>query len=384
MARPALALLVVLSVTSAAAALDYSAQLQREYTDRLLTVDDTAPAHVALAKWCDAVGLKDKARTHWQEALHRDADHKEARAALGFVRRGLAWVQATEAATAAPAPGAVQAQAPAMRDPDFARRRGELTRRIRDISVQYLGTTDPERRREGREKILAIRDPAAAEPIVRILGAGNLEMRQLACEALGRIPGQEAARYLVKYVLTDPSRPLYEAAVKALASRTSERGLPQLLNALNGSEKVLQRSAYALGEMREWRAVPALINHLRTQEPRVKTYDAPREKGAGSGDTGAYFFSGTVSTYVKDVEPVVAEGAVGWDPTIGSVPSGAMISIGNPSVRIHRTVIEFVRQPAVHEALKKITDEDFEFDTPAWRDWLRRRESDAGAATRVE
>jgi hypothetical protein len=338
--------------------------------DRFLTVENTAEAHAALARWCQANGLPDKARVHWQETIFRDADHREARTALGFVRRNMEWVQAS---SAAPAPAA--ARAGVAEDPTLGRRRAEFTQQVQDTVRTLLGSMDPATQDQGRRRLLMIRDPAAVEPVGRILGAGDDEHRILACEILGQIPGDEAGRRLVKFVLADPSRPVYEAAVKALALRTDGRGLEMLLNALSGSEEVLKRAAYALGEMREWRAADALVARLKTQEPRVRTYDAPRDTSL-SGNSGAYFFSGTVVTYVKDVEPVVAEGAVGWDPTIGTIPVGAMVSVQNPRVTIHRTIIEFVRQPVVREALQKITGQDFEFNSEAWRDYLRRRESD--------
>lgn len=384
MLRSCLAAAIALGLTAGALAVDDSPQLHREYTDRLLTMDDTAAAHVALAQWCRDAGLPDKAWTHWQQALVRDADNREARAALGYVRRGAGWVR-TEAGAASPpaatAAAPALAQAPAAADPAFGARRRELTQTVRDIARDYLGTADPGRVAEGRARLLALHDPAAAEPLARILGTGNADMRILACEALAGVPGDEASRYLVRFVLADESRPVYEAAVAALAARQDERGLVPLTNALNGSEKVLKRAAYALGEMREPRAVPALVNRLRTQESRVKTYDAPRgSRARSSGGTGGYLFSGTVITYIRDVEPVVAEAAVGWNPTIGAIPVGAVISVSNPSVRIHRTIIEFVRQPVVLEALKKITGKDFGYDTPAWRDWIEGREPDPADA----
>ena len=366
MIRSLLSVALALSLASAAQAIDYSAQLAREYTDRLLTMDSTPAAHVKLATWCDGVGLQERAKTHWQEALLRDADNKEARKALGYVRRNMKWVRAQDAPSL-PAPGATPA---APKDPAFEQRRLALSREIQDISITYLGSMEPGAWKEGVEKILTIRDPAAAEPIARILGSGSVRMRKLACETLGQIPGEDAARRLVKFVLADESVDVYKAAVAALEVRVGERGLRQLLNALNGSEKVLQRSAYALGEMHEWRAAAALISKLKTAEPRLRTYEAP--------DAGMHFFSGTFIPYVADVEPVVAAGAVGWKPTIGVIPSGVMISAYNPRVIIHRTVIEFVRQPVVREALKKITGQDFEFNSQAWRNWLRRRESDRG------
>jgi len=377
MNRSLLTVALVLCLAGAACAIDYSAQLEREYTDRLLTMEDTAAAHVELATWCDGVGLAKRAKTHWQQALLRDADNKAARKALGYVRRNMKWIRAEDAPSLPPL--AVGAGAAAPKDPTFEQRRRRFSREIQDVSVKYLSSLGPGAWDEGVRKILMIRDPAAAEPIARILGSGNVEMRKLACETLGQLPGEDAARRLVKIALADKSVDVYKAAVAALEARVEDRGLRQLLNALNGSEKVLHRSAYALGEMREWRAVPSLIGKLRTSEPRVRTYEAPRS-GAIPPGPSAYFFFGTIVTYIADVEPVVAEGAVGWDPTIGAIPVGTMIAAHNPRVIIHRTVIVFVYQPVVREALKKITGQDFEFNSQAWRDWLRRRESDHGAA----
>ena len=366
---------LILSVAGAARAIDYSVQLEREYTDRLLTMDDTAAAHVCLATWCDGVGLAKRATKHWQHALLRDADNQAARKALGYVRRNMKWVRAEDAPSLPPLAFGATGSGP--KDPTFEQRRRQLSREIQDISITYLSSLGPGAWDEGVQKILMIRDPAAAEPVARVLGAGNVEMRKLGCETLGQLPGEDAARRLVKMALADPSVEVYKAAVAALEARVESRGLRQLLNALNGSENILKRSAYALGEMHEWRAVPTLISKLKTAEPRVRTYDAPR---SGTAAPGAYFFSGTIVPYIADLKPVVAKGAVGWDPTIGAVPIGTMVAADNPRVTIRRTVMEFVRQPVVREALKKITGQDFEFNSQAWRDWLRHHESDRGAA----
>ena len=185
MIRSLLSVAIALSLASAAQAIDYSAQLAREYTDRLLTMDSTPAAHVKLATWCDGVGLAERAKTHWQQALLRDADNTEARKALGYVQRNMKWVRA-EDAPSLPAPGATPA---APKDPTFEHRRLALSREIQDISITYLGSMGPGAWKEGVEKILAIRDPAAAEPIARILGSGSVRMRKLACETLGQIPG---------------------------------------------------------------------------------------------------------------------------------------------------------------------------------------------------
>jgi len=60
MTRAVLTALLAAAVATSAHALDYSPQLDREYTDRLLTMDDTAAAHVALARWCEGVGALER------------------------------------------------------------------------------------------------------------------------------------------------------------------------------------------------------------------------------------------------------------------------------------------------------------------------------------
>jgi hypothetical protein len=357
-----------------ALAVDESIQIHREYVDRVLTMDDSAAGHIALAKWCESHNLADRARKHWEEAVRRDPDNKEARGALGFVRRGAEWVPVSQAAPPAIGPTTVVVE------PTSPERRRALSQDILAIAIRYLGTTDPQSWEKGREQILMFREPEAAEPISRILGVGSVEMRKLACEALGQIPGEEAAKYLVKFTLGDQSEDVFKAAVSALASRMADRGVPMLVNALNGSEKALKRAAYALGEMQEWRAVPALIGHLKTQEPRVVTYDAPR--AGGGGGPSAYFFSGTIVTYIADMTPVVAEAAVGWQPTIGAIPAGACLRVDNPRVTIHRTIIQVVPQPMVREALTKITGEDHEYRSQDyWKLLDKHRLEAAGNAT---
>jgi hypothetical protein len=378
MLRAALVAVLLILLTGVLPAADDSMQAQREYTSRLISMSDTAAAHVELAKWCQARGLADRALKHWQEAIARDPECAEARAALGYVKRNMRWVQAEEATPALPAadPAAAPAPAAAPEDPMLAQRRGALAREIQEIFSQHLLSPDDATRAGGRQRLMQIRDPAAAEPIVRILSAGNDDTRRLACQALAGIPGEDAARLLAKFVLADESREVRRAAVSALASRDGSRGLAYLMNGLNGSSKSLDRAAYALGEIGDLHAAPALIAHLKTPETKVlKAPDTGR-----SSDRGSYFFSGTIITYIAGATPVVSSGAVSWDPKIGAIPVGVGLSVKNPRVTIYRTVVEYVERPAVHDALQKMLGEDHEYNLAEWRATLARKQAEAGKA----
>jgi len=363
MTRSLLTLLLVTALASAAQAFDYSPQLDREYTDRLLTMDGSAPGHVALATWCAKVGLQEKAERHYQEALHRDPDNAAARAALGHVRHGDAWVEAATSPGVAAA-GVVRFTPPA---PDA--RREALERHVQALYVRHLHAIDPATWQKGADEMLMIRDAVAAEPVHRILSSGNEKTRLLMCEVLGQLPGKEAAQRLVRVLLADASRAVYDAALEALEMRSDDHAVQAMLNGLNGSEATLQRAAHALGELRVWKAAPRLAGRLETREPRTKEF---KEKGS----PGAYFFSGRIVTYVADVEPVVAPGAVAFNPIIGAIPIGTSIDVDNAYVTVRKTVFVVVRQPEVLDALRKITGQDFGYDEAAWREWLRRREAE--------
>ncbi|MCX5683643.1 MAG: HEAT repeat domain-containing protein [Planctomycetota bacterium] len=383
MLRPALAAIALVLLAGVLSAGD-PMQAQREYTSRLISMPDTAAAHVELAKWCQAQGMADRAEKHWQEAIVRYSDCAEARAALGYVKRNMQWVQmgvkampspaASPMASPAAEPSAAPEPAAAPEDPGLAQRRGALVREIQEIFSQYLLSTDDATRAAGRQRLMLIHDPAAAEPVVRILSTGNDNTRRLACEVLAGIPGEEAARLLAKFALMDESEEVRRSAVSALASRGDSRGLTQLTNGLNGSTKALERAAFALGEIGDLRTAPALITHLKT--PETKVLKAPET--SRSSDTGSYFFSGTITTYVANATPVVANNAVGWDLQIGAVPTGTGVSIKNPRVSIYRTIVEYVPRPAVHDALEKMLGEDHEYNATEWRAALAKKEAEAG------
>jgi len=369
MIRSILTVLLVVGVATAAHGLDDTAQLGHEYTKRLLAMDDTAEAHAALARWCEEVGLKEKAKRHWNEVVFRDPDHAAARAALGQVRRGEEWVKAAESAGIS-APGADDAEPSA---PTFAERRLKLALRIRSIYTEYLGSLDPSTWRKGADAMLMIRDPAAAEPVHRVLSTGREKTRLLMCKVLGQLPGREAARRLARVLLTDSSEAVYEAAVSALEMRSDDHALQPLTNALGGSEEALRRAARALGALRAEPAVANLIARLNTQRPRVKTV---REKRS----PGPHYFFGTVVPYIADVDPVIGPGgAVAWDPVISAVPWGASAGAEDVVVTVRRIVYVPVRHPEVREALVKITGRDFGFDESAWFRWHRRHQAAAGA-----
>ena len=350
MRQVALAVAASVLLASAALADGESPAVRKAYTDRLLEMDDSAEAHVKLAKWCEANGLADRALVHWEEALWRDPENAEALRALT--------ADHSEPAEAEPAEPS---------NPAFVARQRALEADVREILWRYLVPTDQDKWAEGRRRILWMREPAAAEPIARLLGAGSPEFRILAADALGGIPGDVARQLLVKMILTEKSKRAYLAAIQALRSRADSAYVGPLVRALSGPKETRQRAAYALGELRSSASVPTLIQHLAVRESKI--LHAPREPD--NGGPSAYIAIGNVITYLRDAVPVIGEGVVAWDPVLGTITVGNVLAIHRPVVTGRRTVIHVVGpEPVVREALKKITGEDFGYDQAAWRRWL--------------
>ena len=349
-----LAVLILLPSAAAAAQDDFA--LQKAYNDRLIEMDDSVPAHVELAKWCEKQGLADRALVHWQEALFRDPTNAEAKRALGLN-----------------SPVAAKAAEPSLapsQNPAFFERQRAYAGQIREIAWRYLVPTNAEAWAEGRNRILSMTDPAAVEPLARILSTGPVEHRLLEAEALAGIPGDEARWALIRMILSENSKSAFLAAIERLRSRADGDRVGPLLAALDAPTATRRRAAYALGELRAESAIPALIAHLRAPEARTVTV-TERVEPMG-------MFSGTIIPYVADVRPIVSDHAVALDPVIGTIGSGVSVgsTAGPQEVTVEKTKIKLVEQPAVLEALKKITGRDFGYNLFQWRQWQYQAERD--------
>jgi len=276
--------------------------------------------------------------------------------------------------TRPPAPSLMTAS-----EPPLAERRAAAAKEIQDISIRYLGSADPEMKAEGRRRMLAIRDPAGAEAVVRVLGIGDEKTRMLACAVLGQMPSDDAARLLATpFVLAEESESVRLAAIHAIRMRTDRAAIQPLTNGLNGPPETMKRAAYALGEIGDLTAALALVTHLRRTETRIAVVPAP--------DTPTpSMFNGTLIAYVAGAKAVVAPGAVAVKPIIGYIGEGAGFGGGPEPTVVRRMYVAWVPQPEVRAALAKIAGQDFAYNPTAWRNWIERalqKERDQARAER--
>jgi hypothetical protein len=352
-----------------------------EYAARREKLEPTAAAEHELGEWCEANDLPDLAELHFEAALKHDPDFAEARAKLGHAERDGRWLTPDEQSRE---DGAEEQD----REDDEARESSgstSWTRRIR-IILQGLASESVDRRREAEGQLLDLRDPEAVGPLVKVMGAREPYLRILLAQTLGGIPGDVASRALVEMVLREPDDAVRTTLLEPLRRREGDLVPARLVRALKSRDvRVINRAAWALGNLEVFAAVPRLLDVLVTSEERMVL--VPSGGPAYGGAPGALMaYNGIAAAYMTG--PVVGPGAVAFGATVvpntvGFTPNGAPITLGPNGFGGNNFVgADKGPQPAlatftsrnveVLGALSRLTGQDFGYDVPAWRAWVSR------------
>lgn len=326
-----------------------------EYDSRRAQAPDTAMGQTELALWCRDQELHAEEQAHLERALALDPNHEPARRAAGFVRVGGIWVEA-RTAQRAPEPATKPAETEA--DKELRARVTTWYVRLRAIRTQLLESSRGEQRERGRERILAIDDALAIDPMADLLGRGKLYARQVLLEALRQFPQAQATKNIAALALVEPDRDLREAAVAELKRRPDPRVVAQFRKALRqDNDRVLRNAAYALGELRARDAIGDLTRALTLRR------------------------TGLVEMPIQDYFVLWNDD---WQGGYGPVEQRA------GEVRLLwplEVTSEWVQQPLVQlrtevrEALVKLTGQDFGFDNDAWQRWLLSQTEAVGAGS---
>jgi hypothetical protein len=196
---------------------------------------------------------------------------------------------------------------------------------------------DPRQAEAATEEIREIADPFAVPALAAALGKERMpRVRADYVEALSHIRGPDAMTALV-FVAVDHADPETRIlAAERLVDIGPEMAAQAIAGALGGADNArINRAAEALGRLGSASAVGPLIGALETEHMLVAGGGAPE------GSTTATF-----------------------------TPSGGGLSMGGGPKR-QKTRVQNQR---VLEALVKITGENFDWNTAAWRAWQANRQ----------
>lgn len=367
-----------------------------EYVERRAKVEPTADAEFALGRWCEENDLPDLAPNHYEAALKLDEQFEPAHRKLGHVERDGEWFTRDELRKAG---GMVlwkgrwlteDEKAREDEDQEAAEEHVSWVLKIRDLD-RDLRSGVLERQKAAEIELARIDDPEAVPALVKVMGRSSPDSRIVLAHVLGGIPGPASARALVDMILTEEREPVRLATLGQLKTREEPGVAARLVKALGSSNlELVNRAAWVIGNLDITAAIPSLLKVLvKTEERVVLVPTAYSAESVGPRLPPILMaYNGSSAAYLTP--PVVAPGAVAYgafvvpqtfainpynnmpiSPNTGYFP-GQAPRVGadlGPAPQLRTFTY---RNAEVHDALVKLTGQDFEYDVARWRTWLAR------------
>lgn len=349
----------------------------------------TAEAQYQLGYWCEQNRLSDLAKLHYEQALAYDPDFEEAHLKLGHTRVDGSWLTRDDLSAAQ---GLVKYKGRWVTAEEKSKRedaekitaaQGSWLRRIR-ILRQALINGNSDRRREAEAQLMAIRDADAVVPLLRVFGQDEAPRRILVAMVLATIAGPRATAAMVQRILDEPDAEVRSITFDHLRRRNDPRTASRLVRALGSEDiQVINRAAWALGNLNAVDSVPSLVGVLITSEDRIVVPDLSGGGGLPSptipvtpGLTPrAYSNYGVVASGPPAVGPGAVAYPIGVVPYYsaapGFIPGGTGVMPSKPIQDAHVETYTY-RNIEVLNALQKLTGQNFGYDIAAWRQWITR------------
>ncbi|MEX2174755.1 MAG: hypothetical protein WD872_10360 [Pirellulaceae bacterium] len=307
-----------------------------EYLARRPQLPDTLAGHWQLAEWCRERHLGDERQVHLRRVLEFDANHPQARRALGYHFLGGQWT--------------TRADFRRGEGHEFYKGKWRTPQEIELLEAQsrlelaqqdwlsklrrYRRDLDtPDRAKAGYEALVEIKDPIAVRPLgAMLLSEPSRRVKMLYADALANIDSAEAVGVLVDRVLNDADEEiLYYCLDRLLELDQPHLADPFVVALGDASNARVNRAALALSRIRDAQTISPLIDGLITTHSRM----------FGKSGSGGYSMT----------------------TTLGGDGSAVKQNAGP------RIVVSRVRNQHVLDALTKLTGVNFGYDQRAWRYW---------------
>ncbi|MBI3819701.1 MAG: HEAT repeat domain-containing protein [Planctomycetes bacterium] len=216
--------------------------------------------------------------------------------------------------------------------------------------------------------------PALAIELEHAIVSPKAPVRRLASELYTSLGLKADTGPLVRRVYYDADPGVRQAAAKSIAVRNDSKSAGRISAGLKEQSPIFRmHTAEALGEMGRIESVPELIKH----------WNALVQAGSsGAYAPRAYFFSGTVQSYVAGYDVEVAQAAAIAHPIVSTLQSGVVLDVR--VIGAHSDQGLAIEKGVVHDALVKIAKADFGNQPKAWADWYQNTVKPATGTTTVQ
>ncbi|HEY2838364.1 MAG TPA: HEAT repeat domain-containing protein [Pirellulales bacterium] len=310
----------------------------KEYQKHRPEFGDTAEEQWQLAEWCNLHKLPTERTLHMERVIQLNPDHAKARAALGYMRDGGDWKTKDEIQSGK---GLVKDKTGTWRPPQQIEDL-EREKKTKEAEKKWIvnirrwrGWMDGDRAAEALAELQQIDDPNATTALINYLKNENdVAVRRLYVDALIRLETPDAVHAMGNYAMDDPDDEVRASCLEYLAKANHPGAVDFFIKRLQHKDNVMvNRAGYALGKMKDQRALRPLIDALvTTHKFQVQTGNGNgMNTGFNNGGGGGGFSFGGGGPQIVDVEK---------------------------------------QNPDVHSALTALSGVNFDYNKRAWKDWL--------------
>jgi hypothetical protein len=237
---------------------------------------------------------------------------------------------------------------------EIKRLRGRFFRGIRGTEVRQVGM----------RRMRAYTDPAAFPLLTELLFPEGEDVRDAVLDHLAGLRTDEADAAIAWEAVYGADESDRAASLGTLERVRDERGVSRLVEDVVRSGL---REPDPTIPIEATRAAASL--GLFDLIPIIAQAQVASRGGERQGDL-AWIMVGTQRAFVSDVQPIVADGAVAFDPQLSVVSEGTILRVSDAFVAVYRV--------EVHEILVGMTSEAWGqptghlgYDVPAWGRWYR-------------
>jgi len=255
--------------------------------------------------------------------------------------------------------------------------RRDAEQRLRLIRSRYFDRAGPDspNRDIGVRELKRFTDPGALAVMIDVFRRTDADARGVVLDHIASIGTEEADATLAWEAVFAESKTWRGAARARLVRRVRERGLVPLMIrdvlanglAVRDTEPI-EAAASLADQLNIGGLIPSMIN---AQVVQRSTGAAGSASGRGRTGDLAYIFIGRQEAFVSDVRPIVAGGAVAFDPQVDVISSGVIL-------RVQDAVVTLAFYPAVRRSLVNLTSrltgestDHLGYDQQAWAAWYR-------------
>ncbi|HEV3137008.1 MAG TPA: hypothetical protein VGZ26_03875 [Pirellulales bacterium] len=299
---------------------------------------DTVEGQWKLAEWCRENRLNRQRAVHLERVLELDPNHAGARHALGYSQINGRWLTQEQKMTEN---GYVKHNGSWVLPQEIEILEQQRKEKLAQLEwsaklKRWNGWLNTNKADQAQANIQAIDDPFAARPLAKYLDQETRrDVRMMYVAALGRLNAPAAMDALVHASQFDGDEEVRMACLDQVVSHKYKPAVAAYISSLkNKDNRVVNRAAYCLGQMKDPSAVGPLIKALVTVH----------------------------SFQVQQGQPGNMGGTFGRGPNSGL----GSFSFGGGGVQ---TVRQTFDNREVLQALVDLTGVSYNFDVGAWKYW---------------